>query len=245
MRFILTNNEEYIEMEHTQKQQSEKKSIEIRFENFLEYYEIRHPWYFWLITYVILAIIAIFLTFVFSIFFFNILHPIDVNSARYLLSSLIQSQAAIIAIVVTLTLIAVQTTSAQYSPRVTKIYSQSPHMFLLLISYILSITFGAVLLQLLVDVEGLIPPLYVFFISLSLWLTIVLAVALIPYFFYSLESLNPERITKKIIGTLNENSNISIGADRDSFELVFVTRLDQWDQSVDQRGSTVDSVTIK
>lgn len=208
-------------MEKSQKQQTEQKSITIRIEDFLEHYEIRYPWTFWLITYTIFASIAIFLTFAFSNFFFTILHRTDVNSARYLLSSLIQSQAAIIAIVITLTLIAVQTTSAQYSPRVTKIYSQSPHMILLLVSYILSITFGAVLLQLLEGVEGPIPPLYVFFTSLSLWLTIVLAIALIPYLFYSLQSLNPERITKKIIGTLNEKSNISIGPDRDSFELVF------------------------
>ena len=221
MRFIFTNNEEYIEMENSQKQQREKKSIEIRIENFLEHYEIRHPWYFWLIAYSIFAIIAILLTFAFLNFFFTLLYATDVNSARYLLSSLVQSQAAIIAIVITLTLIAMQTTSAQYSPRVTKIYSLSPHMSLLLISYILSITFGAILLQLLVGVEGPIPPLYVFFTSLSVWLTIVLAVALIPYLFYTLQSLNPERITKKIIGTLNANSNIFIGSDRDSFELVF------------------------
>jgi len=208
-------------MEKSQKQPTEKKSIAIRIEDFLEHYEIRHPWYFWLITYFIFAITAIFLAFVFSNFFFSVLNRIDVNSARYLLSSLIQSQAAIIAIVITLTLIAVQTTSTQYSPRVTKIYSQSPHMVLLLVSYILSITFGAVLLQLFEGIEGPIHPLYAFFTSLSLWLAIVLAVALIPYIFYSLQSLNPERITKKIISTFNENSNISIGSERDSFELVF------------------------
>jgi hypothetical protein len=210
-------------MKDFQERQIEKKSIDTLFEDLLEHYEIRHPWYFWLIAYIILGIIAVQLTILFShlnITFFH-LNPTDVNSARYLLSSIVQSQAAIIAIVITLTLIAVQTTSAQYSPRVTKVFSQSPHMILLLISYILSIAFGALLLQLLEGVDGPIHPLFVLFASFSFWLTIVLAIALIPYLFYTLQSLNPERITKRIIGTFNKNSKISTGTDRDSFELVF------------------------
>jgi uncharacterized membrane protein len=47
---------------------------------------------------------------------FNLFHT-DVNSARYMLSALVQSQAAIVAIVITLTLIAVQLTASAYSPR--------------------------------------------------------------------------------------------------------------------------------
>jgi uncharacterized membrane protein len=46
---------------------------------------------------------------------FNLFHT-DVNSARYMLSALVQSQAAIVAIVITLTLIAVQLTASAYSP---------------------------------------------------------------------------------------------------------------------------------
>ena len=44
------------------------------------------------------------------------------NSARYLLSALVQSLAAIIAIVVTMTLVAVQLTASAYSPRVIDIF---------------------------------------------------------------------------------------------------------------------------
>ena len=51
-----------------------------------------------------------------AIFFTNI------QSAHYLLSALAQSEAAVIAIVITLSLVAVQLTATSYSPRVTEIF---------------------------------------------------------------------------------------------------------------------------
>ncbi len=58
------------------------------------------------------------------------------TSARYMLSALIQSQAAIVAIVVSLTLIAVQLTASAYSPRVIRIFRDNPDMWLLLGLYL-------------------------------------------------------------------------------------------------------------
>ena len=72
---------------------------------------------------------------------------IDENSARYLLSALIQSQAAIIAIVITMTLVAVQLTSSAYSPRVIDIFKKDRGMWLLLAWYGLSIFFGVFVLE--------------------------------------------------------------------------------------------------
>lgn len=47
----------------------------------------------------------------------NLLHT-DVDSARYMLSALVQSEAAIVALVVTLSLVAVQLAAQSYSARV-------------------------------------------------------------------------------------------------------------------------------
>jgi stage V sporulation protein SpoVS len=74
---------------------------------------------------------------------------IDGNSARYLLSSLVQSLAAIIAIVVTLTLVAVQLTASAYSPRVIDIFKKDWVMWLLLVWYGLSIFFGLFVLEMI------------------------------------------------------------------------------------------------
>ena len=72
---------------------------------------------------------------------------IDDNSARYLLSALVQSQAAIIAIVVTMTLVAVQLTASAYSPRVIDIFKNNHVMWLLLVWYGLSMFFGLFVLE--------------------------------------------------------------------------------------------------
>jgi hypothetical protein len=72
---------------------------------------------------------------------------IDDGSARYLLSALLQSQAAIIAIVVTMTLVAVQLTASTYSPRVIDIFKNDRVMWLLLVWYGLSMFFGVFVLE--------------------------------------------------------------------------------------------------
>jgi len=72
---------------------------------------------------------------------------IDDNSARYLLSALVQGQAAIIAIVVTMTLVAVQLTASAYSPRVIDIFKNDQVMWLLLVWYGLSMFFGLFVLE--------------------------------------------------------------------------------------------------
>jgi hypothetical protein len=115
-----------------------------------------------------------------------------VNSARVLLGALIKCEATIIALVITLTLVAVQLTSSSYTPRVAKIFANSPHMYLLLGIYIVSIAYSALILQLVTGVDGSVPLLMELWISWAYWLTIFLAIALIPYIFYILESFSPE-----------------------------------------------------
>ncbi|MEA1893728.1 MAG: DUF2254 family protein [Euryarchaeota archaeon] len=74
---------------------------------------------------------------------------IDDVSARYLLSALVQSLAAIIAIVVTLTLVAVQLTASVYSPRVIDIFKEDKVMWWLLVWYGLSIFSGLFVLEMI------------------------------------------------------------------------------------------------
>jgi hypothetical protein len=89
----------------------------------------------------------------------------EADSARYMLSALVQSQAAIVAIVITLTLIAVQLTAHAYSPRVINIFRDNPDMWILLSCYGLSIFYGFIVLKLLKEAEdkvmsqGVIGPL--------------------------------------------------------------------------------------
>jgi len=155
-----------------------------------------HPWVFWTSFYSSFIIAAFLCAFVFATY----LNPNHTNeeSARLLLSALIQSEATIIALVITLTLIAVQLTSSSYTPRVANIFANSPHMYLLLGIYIISIAYSAILLQLVSGIDGIVPAHMEFWISGAYWLTIFLGFALIPYIFYIIESFSPETFIKRM-----------------------------------------------
>lgn len=101
-----------------------------------------HPWCSCLSVFALLIIIAN---------FFTLIHllPYDPENARYLISALIQSQAAIISIVITLSLVAIQITASRYTPRLIDIFKEYPLMWLLLGFYLISITFNIYFLNLI------------------------------------------------------------------------------------------------
>jgi len=101
------------------------------------------------IEYIVFAVLFSFVGAVIVVYF-DLAHT-DANSARYMLSALVQSQAAIVAIVVSLTLIAVQLTASAYSPRVIRIFKENPDMWLLMFLYGGSIFYGLVVLK---KIEG-------------------------------------------------------------------------------------------
>jgi len=110
---------------------------------------IRHLWRTRILEYSLLSLLV---TLVVAIFFkiFDLFQT-DADSARYMLSAMVQAQAAIVAIVVTLTLVAVQLTASAYSPRVTKVFRDNPDMWILLLSYGISISYGLLVLKMIQD----------------------------------------------------------------------------------------------
>lgn len=79
-------------------------------------------------------------------------------------------------------------------------------MYLLLGIYIISIAYSAILLQLMVGVGRVVPIAMEFFISGAYWLTILLAIALIPYIYYILELFRPETIIKRMSPNLTKET---------------------------------------
>lgn len=111
----------------------------------------RHFWITRFFEYILLLGLV---TFVIALIFscFNLIHT-EPTSARYMLSALVQSQAAIVAIVVSLTLIAVQHTASAYSPRVIRIFRDNPDMWILLLFYGFSIFYGLLVLKMIRGAE--------------------------------------------------------------------------------------------
>jgi predicted MFS family arabinose efflux permease len=77
---------------------------------------------------------------------FNLSDYPSCSSVKYMLSALVQSEAAIVAIVITVTLIAVQLTASAYSPRVIDIFKKNVDMWILLLVYGISIFSGFIVL---------------------------------------------------------------------------------------------------
>ena len=138
---------------------------------------------------------------------------INDTSAQYLLSALVQSLAAIIAIVVTMTLVAVQLTASAYSPRVIDIFKKDWVMWLLLVWYGLSIFFGLFVLE-MIGGEYSISNSWCITVPLEICVFLAYLMGIIAFagLFWHIGNvinlLNPENIIKRLSGGITKK-NIS------------------------------------
>lgn len=137
---------------------------------------------------------------------FKLLHT-HPDSARYLLSALIQSQAAIIAIVVSLTLVAVQLAASSYSKRITDIFKKNPDFWIVLSLYGISIIYSSIVLKLIdnSDLE--------LFISISIYFSIFTFIILFPFFIKILNILKPSTIIQELIDGVTKQYIIECNGD--------------------------------
>lgn len=153
---------------------------------------------------------------------FGLLFPykaIDVNSARYILSALIQSQAAVISIVISLTLVAVQLTAQIYSPRITEFFKKHLIMWCLLASYIVSIAFSSFLLIHLVGTDLTNSAITRILLYFSFFLAFFLFLALIPYIYITMDLLNADTVIKRLTAAIQIPDILA--PEQDPFQPVF------------------------
>jgi hypothetical protein len=148
--------------------------------------------------------------------YFNLFHHPSSSNLQYMLSAVVQSEAAIVAIVITLTLIAVELSAHEYSPRVVDIFKKNPDIWILLFIYGISIYYGLIVLKHVPIPKGnplsseteilnlnfslpLCPDFITLeHISFALWLGIFSFVALVPYMLNIINLLKPRTIIKKL-----------------------------------------------
>jgi len=102
------------------------------------------------------------------------------DSARYMLSTIVQSEAAIFALVVTLSLIAVQLAASSFSTRIIEIFKKTPDVWTLIIIYISLLIYGLAVLKLIESNDKNISN-FEYYISLDYRLSIFAFLAIIPY----------------------------------------------------------------
>lgn len=190
------------------------------------YKYIRKKWYDWesIIRWIACSLeyLAIFVVVIFVFhYIFDILNLFytDDDSARYILSTLIQSQAAIIAIVITLSLIVFQLSASAYSPRVVGIFRRNPNMWILLFGYSFSMIYNLIILKLVEDIDGKDVfrgecDIWSFFrlsspfecrISFAVLLGIFTFVALFLYIWNITNLLKPEKIIKQLASEITND----------------------------------------
>ncbi|MBN1763412.1 MAG: DUF2254 domain-containing protein [Methanomicrobia archaeon] len=171
-------------------------------------WEIRHLWPARILEYFLLSLLV---SLVGAIFFkyFNLFQT-NVDSARYMLSALVQTQAAIVAIVVTLTLIAVQLTAQAYSPRVIRIFRDNPDMWILLLFYVVSILYGLLVLKMIqtgnlrqITLFGSYLEYHLFSAYIAVAFTFFM---LFPYMWNIINLLNPATIINRLAAEITKDS---------------------------------------
>ncbi len=116
----------------------------------------------------------------------------NMASARYLISAIIQSEAAIMAIIVTLSLVAVELASSSYSVRMIdllKLYN--PDFWILMVVYIISMVFSMFVLKSIPDESTANMELMV---SFAYHTGVYSFLILFPYLFRTLKMLKPSTL---------------------------------------------------
>ena len=181
-------------------------------------WEFRHPWITRLFWY--FALLVVVLSVCHQAFnYFNLYHT-DADSARYMLSAMVQAQAAIIAIIITLPLIAIQLTASAYSPFAIRIFKNDLDMWLLLSFYGVSMMYGLIVLKMMGGVAGVAVSQDVFWVlgfiplsieccvSVAYWFGAFTFVGLFPYMLNIIDLLKPATIIKKLFNTITKNENL-------------------------------------
>lgn len=162
------------------------------------------------------------------IFHFKVI-PTNTNldSARYMLSTLVQSEATIIALAITLSLVAVQLAASSYSARLIDIFKESTKFWIIIIFYLLTITYQLGVLKLIepansINVTNSLPNVISNLqahISVSYILSIAALTALIYHIWVTFDLIKPKTIIDKLAKNMTpENITITSipGSEKDA-----------------------------
>lgn len=126
----------------------------------------------------------------------------NVEDARYLLSALIQSLAAILTIVVTVTLVAVQMAAQAYTPRIIESFKRNIFFWMIIVLYGSVIAYCGVILS---DVSYFVEN-SVQWVNIALFLSIAAIFYLIPYIRAIIRELEPSTMIRILAENINGES---------------------------------------
>ena len=122
--------------------------------------------------------------------------PTEGENVFFLVSVIVQIQATIVSLVITLTLVAIQITAASYTPRVVDVMKKMPDMWFLLVIYIESISIGIVTLKFLTNPDPSS-------VSSIIILGIFSFCSLFLYMKNTITFLHPDQVVKMLVNEIN------------------------------------------
>jgi len=159
--------------------------------------------HFW-ITYLTILLSSLPLYFILSSYPFQI----NPNNAFYLLSTLAQAQAAIIAIVITLTLVAVQLSAQTYSPRVIDVFKGFADFWLIISLYGISIFVDIIVLYFVPENAQVNYTSFNYIVNFSIALAFSTFTVLIPYMWRTMDLLKPRSIIEELSSKIKKEEFI-------------------------------------
>ena len=139
---------------------------------------------------------------------------VNEDNVRYMLSALVQSLAAVVAIVVTLSLVAIQLSAQSYSSRVIDFYKTMPDLWILIFIYVISIVFGLGLINSVgtdvLPTKGILS--FKSLLTLEYLLGVGALLCLFPYSWNTLSLMNPTKIIRLLSESISKEKVDSITA---------------------------------
>ncbi|PKL68858.1 MAG: hypothetical protein CVV28_01740 [Methanobacteriales archaeon HGW-Methanobacteriales-1] len=154
--------------------------------------------------YGVIVIISLFSFIVLYSFFPDWTKMTNIDSASSVLSSLVQSEAAILGIVLTVSLVAVQLTASSFSTRVIQIFKNSFTLWILVSIYIFAIIYSIGVLKFISPINTVSNN--EFYIWIAYLLGIYSFFALIPYMLDILDLMQPSKITLILSENITEKT---------------------------------------
>jgi len=131
------------------------------------------------------------------------------DSVRFFLSTLVESEATVIAIVISLSLVVIQLTASSYSTRVIDIFKESSAIWIVIITYIAAIIYGMTVLKFIDVIMEFGIPTFVTVVWVAYFLAIFAFGALIPYLLSSLDIMKSSTVINRFAEKITKDNILS------------------------------------
>lgn len=133
----------------------------------------------------------------------------QLDSTKFMLTALVEGEATVIAIVITLSLVVIQLTASAYSTRVIDIFKESPGIWIVVGTYILAIVYGLTVLKFLDFIFASGASNFETIVWIAYFLGIFAFGALVPYLLGALDIMKSSTVINRFAERITRENILS------------------------------------